>query len=139
MVSEVIKVYTTAEKQKQQEQQRARARAGAKEARAGSSLTPEQLARSEDDIKASTPPEGIENVRRRNLKLGDIYAPHDLGPTKFVINEGFNYDRFDLLRLNPLDHYKVSPLTIFPPPLPIPSHPIQSNPDAKRRRKPSPG
>jgi small subunit ribosomal protein S18 len=46
----------------------------------------------------------------RRWRPGDVYAPHDLSEVemaKWKRREKPNYDVFDVLDLNPLDHYRV--------------------------------
>jgi small subunit ribosomal protein S18 len=46
----------------------------------------------------------------RRWKAGDVYAPHDLSPVEFEKWRKRNrpsYDAFDVLDMNPLDHYRV--------------------------------
>lgn len=46
----------------------------------------------------------------RRWKAGDVYAPHDLHPVEFEKwrrRARPSYDAFDVLDMNPLDHYRV--------------------------------
>lgn len=46
----------------------------------------------------------------RRWKAGDVYAPHDLSPVeseKWRKRARPSYDAFDVLDMNPLDHYRV--------------------------------
>jgi len=46
----------------------------------------------------------------RRWKAGDVYAPHDLSPVemeKWRQRNRPKYDAFDVLDMNPLDHYRV--------------------------------
>ena len=48
----------------------------------------------------------------RRWKAGDVYAPHDLSEVemaKWKTRGRPLYDVFDVLDLNPLDHYRVRP------------------------------
>jgi small subunit ribosomal protein S18 len=57
----------------------------------------------------------------RRWKAGDVYAPHDLSEVetaKWKKRERPLYDVFDVLDLNPLEHYRVCHLLLprlFPP------------------------
>jgi hypothetical protein len=53
----------------------------------------------------------LEKNFTRDWRVGDVYAPHDLGSAearKFRRRRGPSRDAFDALAMNPLDCYKVS-------------------------------
>ena len=53
----------------------------------------------------------------RDWKPGDVYAPHDLSAAearKWRVKKAPTTDAFDVLSLNPLDLYKVSPALVSP-------------------------
>ena len=68
---------------------------------------------SEADIERATLRQDLERQLTRRWKAGDVYAPHDLsgiemGKWKQVSPKGRSKkDVLDMLKINPLDHYKV--------------------------------
>ena len=65
------------------------------------------------DLEQRTARQDLERQVTRRWKDGDVYAPHDLSGVemnkwKQIQQKGRpKKDVFDLLRINPLDHYKV--------------------------------
>ena len=52
----------------------------------------------------------LEKLQTRRWKIGDVYAPHDLGPEemmKWRQRSKPTRDVFDILAINPLDEYMV--------------------------------
>lgn len=73
---------------------------------------------SEADIERATLRQDLERQLTRRWKAGDVYAPHDLsgiemGKWKQVSPKGRpKKDVLDMLKINPLDHYKVLFLSV---------------------------
>ena len=73
---------------------------------------------SEADIERATLRQDLERQLTRRWKAGDVYAPHDLsgiemGKWKQVSPKGRSKkDVLDMLKINPLDHYKVLFLSV---------------------------
>lgn len=52
----------------------------------------------------------------RRFKAGDVYAPHDLSEVemqKWKRRSRPDKDAFDVLDMNPIDHYRVGSLIFF--------------------------
>lgn len=65
------------------------------------------------DIQRATDRQDLERQLTRRWKSGDVYAPHDLSGVEMskwrqAQPKGKpKKDVFDMLKINPLDHYKV--------------------------------
>jgi small subunit ribosomal protein S18 len=64
-----------------------------------------------DELKSHNLAQDLSKQITRRWRAGDVYAPHDLSEVemaKWKKREKPNYDVFDILDFNPLDHYRVN-------------------------------
>ncbi|MCJ1404075.1 WD40 repeat-like protein [Xylographa trunciseda] len=77
-------------------------------------IRPKEIRDQLGDLEKKERAQDLERMQIRRWKQGDVYAPHDLSPvemSKWRTKLTPDRDVFDVLAINPIDHYMVGTLS----------------------------